>query len=149
MFQPRIFPSSVANRKSAGPLPTTKLEPVFETAPVGAFGTDTTSGLGVPSALYSVETSVPLSATHQGEPGSEVRPQAFTRLASVWSAGTEPSETRLCCTYAFRSAAGVAAASAAAATASIAAAIRIRLARIAPPLTFAQIGQYASPAGSD
>ena len=50
MFQPRSFPSSVANRKSAGPLPTTKLEPVFETAPVGAFGTETTSGLGVPSA---------------------------------------------------------------------------------------------------
>jgi hypothetical protein len=51
MFQPRSFPSSVANRKSAGPLPTTKLEPVFETAPVGAFGTETTSDLGVPSAL--------------------------------------------------------------------------------------------------
>src|SRR5919206_5178372 len=76
MFQPRILPSSVENRNSAGPLPTTKLEPVFETAPVGAFGTDTTSGLGVPSAAYSVETSVPLSATHQGDPGSDVRPHA-------------------------------------------------------------------------
>src|SRR2546423_430831 len=98
MFQPRSFPSSVANRNSAGPLPTTKLEPVFETAPVGAFGTDTTNDLGVPSAPYSVETSVPLSATHHGEPGSDVRPQAFTRWLSVWSAGAKPSETRLCCT---------------------------------------------------
>src|SRR5919204_1823928 len=136
MFQPRIFPSSVANRKSAGPLPTTKLGPVLETAPVGALGTETTSGRGVPSAVYSVETSVPLSATHHGEPGSDVRPQALTRFASVWSAGRKPSETRLCWTYAFVSAAGVAAARMAAATARIAAASKARcrcLVLIAPP----------------
>ena|SRR5438552_65752 len=98
MFHPRILPSSVANRNSAGPDPTTKSEPVFDTAPVGAFGTDTTSGLGAPSAVYSVETSVPLSATHHGDPGKDVSPQALTRFASVWSADRKPSDTRLCWT---------------------------------------------------
>src|SRR5919197_4626515 len=143
-FQPRIFPSSVANRKSAGPLPTTKLGPVLATAPVGAFGTETTSGLGVPSAVYSVETSVPLSATHHGEPGSDVRPHAFTRFASTWSAAIEPSETRLCWTYAFCSAAGVAAASTAAMKTSAATAIRARWKCLLIPLPSlgGQKGEY-------
>src|SRR5438067_13497296 len=42
-FQPRILPSSVAQMNRAGPeadpFETTKLEPAFETSPVGAFGT--------------------------------------------------------------------------------------------------------------
>jgi hypothetical protein len=48
LSQPRIFPSSVANRNRAGhdavPALIAKLEPVFATTPVGAFGTLTTSG---------------------------------------------------------------------------------------------------------
>jgi hypothetical protein len=50
MFQARTLPSSVENRKSAGPEPTTKFDEVFETAPVGLFGTLTTSARLVPSA---------------------------------------------------------------------------------------------------
>src|SRR5215211_3793295 len=104
-FQPRILPSSVANRKSAGadavPAPTAKLEPLFATAPVGAFSTLTTSGepdgaKAAPSAVYTVARLVPLSATHQGESVSDARPQALTRFGSTWSAIPASSETRLC-----------------------------------------------------
>ena len=105
-FQPRIFPSSVAKRNNAGPdavlLETTKLEPGLATAPVGAEGTPTTIGeavgKAVPSAWYTVVLSVPLSATHHGEAGSAVRPQALTRFGSSLSATPVWSETRLCTT---------------------------------------------------
>ena len=54
-FQPRIVPSSVANMNTAGaevvPFETTKLEPVFETAPVGALGTCTGARNVVPFGL--------------------------------------------------------------------------------------------------
>src|SRR6478672_4299931 len=77
-FQPRILPSSVAKMNAAGPdaLPfeTTKCAPALETAPVGTFGTWTTSETALPSARYSVVTFAPLSATHQGEVWSDVSP---------------------------------------------------------------------------
>ena len=72
------------NRAGADEVPfvTGKLVPVFATAPVGAFLTSTVNGTFVPSARYTVATSVPLSATHQGEVGADVRPHALTRLES-------------------------------------------------------------------
>ena len=47
--------------------------------------------------LYNVDVPVPLFATHHGLPPLATRPQAFTRSGSTKSAGTAPSETRLCC----------------------------------------------------
>src|SRR5207237_3432680 len=68
--------------------------------PVGALSTPTTSGEavgnGAPSEpRYSVLTSVPLSDTHHGVVGPEVRPQALTRFESVLSAEVGWSETSL------------------------------------------------------
>src|SRR6516162_5301753 len=92
-FHPRIVPPSVANMKTAGPecpLPSliTKFELPLNTMPVGSPATPTTSGVGgnwaTPMPLYSVETSVPLSATHHGEVALAAIPQEFTRFASVW-----------------------------------------------------------------
>src|SRR5215470_8879398 len=59
-------------------------------------GTFTTVALMV---LYSVETPVPLSATHQGVVGPCTNPQEFTRLGSVNWARPERSETRFVCWY--------------------------------------------------
>ena len=77
------------------PFVMTKLEPEFETAPVGALETWTAARAVVPLALYTVETSIPLAATHQGEPAVDVSPQAFTRWESVFAATPETSATRL------------------------------------------------------
>src|SRR3989441_5849643 len=101
-FHPKIVPSSVAKMKRAGPcavpLATTNPAPPLKTVPVGALGTDTVSGTLAPVLpLYSVERSVPLSATHHGEVALATSPQALTRAGSTRSAGTAPSETRLCC----------------------------------------------------
>src|SRR6266540_3608502 len=97
-FHPRIAPSSLANRNSAGPdavpLVTTKLVVPLKTAPVGPPPTWTSSATFAPAAVYSVDRSVPLSATHQGVVGPAVRPQALTRFGSMVSAGLAPSETR-------------------------------------------------------
>ena len=76
------------------PSVTTKFEPVLDTAPVGAFGTLTVSGGLLPSARYRVLTSVPLSATHQGEVGRDVSPQALTRFGSTLAATPGWSDTR-------------------------------------------------------
>src|SRR5216683_2898858 len=85
-FQPKILPSSVAKMNTEGPdaapFETTNCVPAFETAPVGAFGTWTTSETAVPSARYSVVALAPLSDTHQGEGASVVSPQPLTRFAS-------------------------------------------------------------------
>ena len=82
-----MVPSSVEKMNRAGadvpPFDTVNPAPVFATAPVGAFLTLTVNATFEPSARYSVETLVPLSATHQGDVGDAVRPQAFTRLGSV------------------------------------------------------------------
>src|SRR6267378_4684274 len=51
-----------------------------------------------------VETSVPLSATHQGEVGSDVSPQALTRSGSPIAATPETSDTRFVTAYTFRAA---------------------------------------------
>src|SRR2546428_6785107 len=47
-----------------------------------------------PSPAYRVDTSVPLSATHQGDVGPAARPHALTRFGSRWSAKPGMSETR-------------------------------------------------------
>src|SRR4029453_5630451 len=90
-FHPRIVPSSLANRNSAGPdavpLETTKLGVPLKTAPVGPPPTSTSRGTFTPAAVSRVGRSVPLSATHQGLVGPAVRPQALTRLGSMVSAG--------------------------------------------------------------
>src|SRR5262245_35967184 len=102
-----IVPSSLAkiNRAGAGeptPLLTTKPVPPLKTSPVGlpcappAPGTVKSATITPVATLYNVDLPVPLSEVHQGVVGPASRPQALTRLASVWSAGTNPSETRLC-----------------------------------------------------
>src|SRR5205823_10026947 len=101
-FQPEIVPSSLAKMKRAGPeakpLVTAKLVVPLNTTPVGAPGTVTVRpSLAPVLPLYSVATAVPLSDTHHGEVPLETRPQAFTRSGSTRSAGTAPSDTRLCC----------------------------------------------------
>src|SRR5437660_145359 len=110
-FQPDIVPSSVAKMKRLGPDPlfpvTTKSLVPLKTLPVGAEvvpaglpfggGIVTTSGIGVPSPLYSVDTPVPLSETHQGLVGLCDRPQGFFRFESVKRAKPGMSETRFVC----------------------------------------------------
>src|ERR1041385_2313894 len=96
-------PSSLAkmNRAGAGaptPLFTTKPEPPLKTTPVGlpcsppAPGTVNSVTIALAPTLNNVVLPVPLSAIHQGVVGPETRPQALTRLVSMWSAGTNPSE---------------------------------------------------------
>src|ERR687888_2442712 len=114
-LQPRILPSSLANRNRATPekVPslTTKLDVGLKTSPVGPPPTLTTSGCaggsgnGVPSPPYSVLRSVPLSETHHGVDGPAVRPQALTRFVSVCAATPAWSETSGVTVYEFRSAA--------------------------------------------
>src|SRR5881628_2026120 len=101
-----IVPSSLSKIKRAGLVPpllvTTKPVPPLKTSPVGlpcappAPGTVKTCGIVPAATLYSVDLPVPLSAIHQGDVGLAANPQALTRLGSVWSAATKPSETRLC-----------------------------------------------------
>src|SRR6266536_2666783 len=64
--------------------------------PVGG-GMVTVSGTFTPSPLYSVDTPVPLSATHQGVVGPCTNPQAWTRLGSVIWARPARAETRFVC----------------------------------------------------
>src|SRR5207245_11768208 len=103
--QAMIVPSSVTKRKKDGlPLYMKSAKPVvvLNNAPVGVplpppgAGIETTSGTADPSPLYSVETPVPLSATHHGIAGPCTMPQELTRLASVRSARPAMSDTRLC-----------------------------------------------------
>src|SRR6266567_3171101 len=110
-FQPRIVPSSVANRKKAGALDglPAPLQPeivnapdaicVLNTRPVGAppvpkgssgVGISTTSGtwLSVPlaSVRYSVERPAPLSETQNGETDDSPTPHGFIRRGSTKAA---------------------------------------------------------------
>ena len=98
-FQPRMVPASVANMKSDfTPGATSKPFELLNTVPVGAPGTDTTSGAFMPVAmLYSVDTSAPLSDTHHGLVALALSPHGFTSCGSLISAGTDPSDTMLCC----------------------------------------------------
>src|SRR5919198_1428794 len=97
-FQPRMVPLSVAHMKTDGPelspWRTTKLSLSLKTIPVGAPATWTTSGNGVPSPVYRVDTLVPLSATHHGVVGPATSPQALTRFGSVCAATPGWSDTR-------------------------------------------------------
>src|SRR5437660_246633 len=102
-----MVPSSVSKMNREEPifpsLVTTKSPPALNTVPVGADGPCapiaggivTTSGNGVPSALYSVERPVPLSAIQNGPPGPNAIPQEFFRFPSVQAARLGMSETRL------------------------------------------------------
>src|SRR6185437_2037056 len=108
-FQPRIVPSSVANRKIAGSVveaperftPVIWKAPwpaaILKTSPVGvpSFpmgsagagpGIKTTSCCGVPAVLCSVAAPAPLSDTQKGEPVDSPTPQGFRRIASVLTA---------------------------------------------------------------
>src|SRR5580765_6214072 len=93
-FQARTIPSSPSNRNSALP-PVGRLKPVvvLNTVPVGPPGTETISPCFTPAALYSVDLLVPLSDTHQGVVGPEVRPHAFRRSGSVSGANVGWLET--------------------------------------------------------
>ena len=102
-FQAETVPSSVTKINRAGlPEVTSKSELPLKTAPVGAAGLlppegggmVTTKGTIWPVPLYSVETPVPLSATHHGLVELRARPQGFTRLGSVVAASFGISETR-------------------------------------------------------
>src|SRR6478609_3817588 len=99
-FQPRILPSSLANRNRAAPdCPlwlTTKSDVPLKTVPVGPPPTLTTSGRGLPEPSYRVDLSVPLSETHQGVEGPATRPQPLTRLGSFIAAWPARSATSLC-----------------------------------------------------
>src|SRR3954470_10413877 len=101
LLQPEIVPSSVSKmkrspKKSEPPLKTT---PVGEAGgvPPGCTGIVTTSGTIPPEPLYSVETPVPLSATHHGLLELRASPQGLTRFGSVVGAIPGTSDTRLVC----------------------------------------------------
>src|SRR6266567_2006021 len=110
LFQPDIVPSSVSkmNRLEKDvPFSKTLKPPLpLKITPVGAAvvpaglpsgtgivtvsGTFTTGTLWV---LYSVDTPVPLSATHQGVVGPCTNPHGFTRFPSVNWASPAMSDT--------------------------------------------------------
>src|SRR6266550_5436877 len=112
-FQPAMVPSSVANRKKAGPeLPffvITKSDEagskVLNAWPVGAptapapadggAGMSTLSAWGLPSPSYRVAAPAWLSETQIGVPGPTDVPHGFFRFGSVWAARPGMSETRL------------------------------------------------------
>src|SRR5690348_3508008 len=96
-FQPRIVPSSVANRKAAGcefgrppPVSPEILNPpeappaVVKRTPVGVppvssgwpgAGMETTSVCAMPAVLYRVETPAPLSESQKNEVADSPMPQ--------------------------------------------------------------------------
>src|SRR6266540_3229426 len=93
-FHPAIVPLSVEKMKRARAPPMRKLvASPLNTRPVGAPATPTVSGTLPPTALYSVEASTPLSATHQGVVGPATSPHAFTRFVSVVVPGTPLFDT--------------------------------------------------------
>src|SRR4051794_4249361 len=103
-FQPRIVPSSVANKKTAGwnvgnpPAVTPEiLNPpsappaALKTTPVGvpalpsgwpATGIETTKACGLPAVLYNVETPAPLSEIQNGDAADSPTPHGLTRWGS-------------------------------------------------------------------
>src|SRR5580765_2182704 len=66
---------------------------LLNTTPVGSSLTATVRGILEPAPLYSVETLLPLSATHHGLVLLAARPQALTRFPSVAVPGTPLSDT--------------------------------------------------------
>src|SRR6266516_8160220 len=104
-FQPRIVPSSVANKKRLGaeaaPLLTRKSAVALKTVPVGVpavpsgAGIVTVRGTFWSAVLYSVDVPVPLLATQIGLVPLEDRPHGLTTLESVMAASPGTSDTRL------------------------------------------------------
>src|SRR5690349_20469056 len=88
------MPPSPSNRNRALP-PVGRLKPavVLNTVPVGAPGTETIRPCLTPAPLYSVDLSVPLSETHHGVVGPDVRPPPFCRSGSVIGANDGWLET--------------------------------------------------------
>src|SRR5882672_7044289 len=92
-FQPAMVPSSVENRKTERWPGTTSKAPLkaLKTVPVGADAPSCPLGGGIvttrlcasPVPSYKVESPVPLSEIHQGEPEDRDMPQALTRLGSM------------------------------------------------------------------
>src|SRR5689334_3604104 len=102
-LQPVRSPSSLTNRKRAGPDPfgpvTTNPVVGLNACPVGAPpGIDTVRAALVtgfaPPPAYSVEVLVPLLATHSGLVGDRASPHALTASGSVIVAWPGWSETR-------------------------------------------------------
>jgi hypothetical protein len=93
-FQARTMPSSPSNRNRAFP-PVGRTKPAvgLNTVPVGPPGTETTRPCFTPAALYSVDLLVPLSETHHGVVGPDVRPHAFLRSGSIIDASEAWLET--------------------------------------------------------
>src|SRR6267143_3428887 len=92
---PAIVPPSVEkmNRAAAFAGPTGKPEPPLKTSPVGPPATVTSSPSFAPPALYRVDRSAWLSATHHGDAGPASSPHAFRRCGSTTVFGTPLLET--------------------------------------------------------
>ena len=135
-FQARTIPSSPSNRNSAFP-PVGRLKPavVLNTVPVGPPGTATMRPCFTPAALYRVDLLVPLSETHHGVVGPEVRPHAFRRSGSVIGANEGWLETSGTTVYAvgFAAPSGAATTSAAPSTSNPRRAL-VRVVRRAIPI---------------
>src|ERR671936_661369 len=101
MFQAVIVPASESKMNRAGAPLTGNPLVGLNTVPVGAPpAMSTTSGtiigmLRRTPPVYSVDLSVPLSATHNGVDGPADSPHGLTRLGSVMRATPSMSETRL------------------------------------------------------
>src|SRR2546422_8749726 len=100
-FQPLIVPPSVEKMNRAAPLegPTGNPVPPLNTSPVGPPATATVSPSFAPAALYRVDTSAWLSATHHGDVELAASPQAFTRSGSTTVPGTPSLETSAVTAY--------------------------------------------------
>src|SRR5262249_9295809 len=104
-LQPKMPPSSVANRKRLGAatpfLAIAKPAPSLKTVPVGlpsagrADGIVTTSGTGCPRPSRRSETPLPLSPNQKGPVGLKAMPQGLTRFGSVTRAHPGTFEARL------------------------------------------------------
>src|SRR5437879_12453043 len=102
---PLIVPASVEkmNRADTFEGPTGKPEPPLKTSPVGPPVTVTSSPNLAPAALYKVDRSAWLSATHHGVAGPASSPQAFRRFGSTTVFGTPLLETSGVTSYALSS----------------------------------------------
>src|SRR5262249_4243610 len=139
--QARIIPSSLAKTKAAGPPLTMKFIGMpAKIAPVGPPSTPTTSGLieiVVPLLMYSVDLSIPLSATHHRLVAVRASPQPLTRFGSGSVAAPGTAETRFVTVYEPSGGAadsGAAAASVNVETAATSARRKSDLRMISPPL---------------
>src|SRR5579862_5448060 len=106
-----MTPSSVTKMNELGPvtLPLVTAKPVeaLNTIPVGddpaRGGTWTLSwllaGNQFPAPSKTSDRPLPFSLIQKGPVGENATPHALTRLASVWAAGTRPSDTRLTWEY--------------------------------------------------